>query len=67
MLACMSAVEGAACLPKDRDEVEAMTSLDGQVVVVTGAASGIGLGIGRGFHDAGASVVLGDVRQDALD
>jgi NAD(P)-dependent dehydrogenase (short-subunit alcohol dehydrogenase family) len=44
-----------------------MTSLDGQVVVVTGAASGIGLGIARRFHDAGANVVLGDVQQDALD
>ena len=44
-----------------------MTRFDGQVVIVTGAASGIGLGIARAFHDAGASVVLGDVREDALD
>ncbi len=44
-----------------------MVSFAGQVVVVTGAASGIGLGIAQAFHDAGASVVLGDVRQDALD
>ena len=44
-----------------------MTSFDGRVVIVTGAASGIGLGIARAFHDAGASVVLGDVREDALD
>src|SRR5438445_13434149 len=44
-----------------------MTRFDGQVVIVTGAASGIGLGIARAFHDASASVVLGDVRQDALD
>src|SRR5438552_16286958 len=44
-----------------------MTRFDGQVVVVTGAASGIGLGVARAFHDAGASVVLGDVREDALD
>lgn len=44
-----------------------MTDFAGQVVVVTGAASGIGLGIARAFHDAGASVVLGDVREDALD
>ena len=43
-----------------------MTRFDGQVVIVTGAASGIGLGIARAFHDAGASVVLGDVREDAL-
>src|SRR5215207_4880025 len=44
-----------------------MTRFDGQAVIVTGAASGIGLGIARAFHDAGASVVLGDVREDALD
>lgn len=44
-----------------------MTRFDGQIVIVTGAASGIGLGIARAFHDAGASVVLGDVREDALD
>jgi NAD(P)-dependent dehydrogenase (short-subunit alcohol dehydrogenase family) len=44
-----------------------MTGFDGQIVIVTGAASGIGLGIARAFHDAGASVVLGDVREDALD
>ena len=44
-----------------------MTRFDGQVVIVTGAASGIGLGIARAFHDAGASVVLGDLQNDALD
>ena len=44
-----------------------MTGFDGQGVIVTGAASGIGLGIARAFHDAGASVVLGDVQQEALD
>ena len=44
-----------------------MTEFDGQIVIVTGAASGIGLGIAQAFHCAGASVVLGDVRQDALD
>src|SRR3954466_11793932 len=44
-----------------------MARFEGQVVIVTGAASGIGLGIARAFHDAGASVVLGDVREDALD
>lgn len=44
-----------------------MVEFDGQVVIVTGAASGIGLGIAQAFHAAGASVVLGDVRQDALN
>ena len=37
------------------------------MAVVTGAASGIGLGIARRFHSAGARVVLGDVQRDALD
>ncbi len=44
-----------------------MTRFHGQVVIVTGAAPGIGLGIARAFHDAGASVALADVREDALD
>jgi 3-oxoacyl-[acyl-carrier protein] reductase len=44
-----------------------MTRFHGQVVIVTGAASGIGLGIARAFHDVGASVVLRDVQEDALD
>jgi NAD(P)-dependent dehydrogenase (short-subunit alcohol dehydrogenase family) len=46
---------------------ETMTGFDRQIVIVTGAASGIGLGIAQAFHRAGAHVVLGDVRQDALD
>ena len=44
-----------------------MTGFDGQIVIVTGAASGIGLGIAQAFHREGASVVLSDVQQDALD
>ncbi len=44
-----------------------MTGFAGQIVIVTGAASGIGLGIAQAFYREGASVVLGDVRQDALD
>lgn len=44
-----------------------MMEFKGQIVIVTGAASGIGLGIARAFHDAGGSVVLGDLHQDALD
>ena len=35
-------------------------------VVVTGAGAGIGLGIARAFHDAGARVAIGDVREGAL-
>ena len=36
-------------------------------VLITGAAAGIGFGITKCFHDAGAKVSLGDLRPDALD
>jgi NAD(P)-dependent dehydrogenase (short-subunit alcohol dehydrogenase family) len=39
----------------------------GAMVVVTGAASGLGLGIARAFHAAGARVAMGDVRKDAVE
>ncbi|MFJ8019359.1 SDR family NAD(P)-dependent oxidoreductase [Streptomyces sp. NPDC096311] len=39
----------------------------GQVAVVTGGASGIGFGLAEAFVQRGLSVVLADVRQDALD
>jgi NAD(P)-dependent dehydrogenase (short-subunit alcohol dehydrogenase family) len=38
----------------------------GQVGVVTGAASGIGLGIAKALADRGLAVVLGDVEEGAL-
>jgi 3-oxoacyl-[acyl-carrier protein] reductase len=44
-----------------------MSHFDGQIVIVTGSASGIGLGIAQAFHAAGASVVLSDLREDALE
>ena len=40
--------------------------LEGKVAVVTGAASGIGLGIARQFRAAGMQVVVADVQEDAL-
>ena len=43
-----------------------MQSVEGKVAVVTGAASGIGLGIARAFVGAGMRVVLSDNRADAL-
>lgn len=43
-----------------------MYDFSDQIVIVTGAAAGLGLGIAHAFHDAGARVVLGDVREDAL-
>lgn len=40
--------------------------LDGKVVVITGASSGLGAGFARAFADAGAGLVLGARRADAL-
>ena len=41
--------------------------LDGQVLYVTGGASGIGLATAEAFGKAGAAVFLADVRQDRID
>lgn len=40
--------------------------LDGKVVVVTGASSGLGVAFAQGFAEAGADVVLGARRVDRL-
>lgn len=40
--------------------------MDGKVVVITGASSGLGRGFARAFAEAGASVALGARREDAL-
>jgi NAD(P)-dependent dehydrogenase (short-subunit alcohol dehydrogenase family) len=39
---------------------------EGKVVIVTGAASGIGLAVARRLADEGATVIMGDVNADAL-
>jgi NAD(P)-dependent dehydrogenase (short-subunit alcohol dehydrogenase family) len=43
-----------------------MQRIEDRVAVVTGAASGIGLGIARAFAAAGMKVVLADVREEPL-
>ena len=43
-----------------------MASFDGRTVVVTGAASGIGLEVTRRFLEAGASVVAGDLAPEGV-
>jgi len=44
-----------------------MESLSQRVAVVTGAASGIGLGMARAFAAEGMRLVLADIETDALD
>ena len=44
-----------------------MRELEGRTALVTGAASGIGLGMARTFAREGMSVVLCDIRGDRLD
>jgi NAD(P)-dependent dehydrogenase (short-subunit alcohol dehydrogenase family) len=44
-----------------------MNDLRGKVAFITGAASGMGLGMARTFSAAGMKVVIADIRQDAID
>ncbi|HYM32854.1 MAG TPA: SDR family NAD(P)-dependent oxidoreductase [Candidatus Cybelea sp.] len=44
-----------------------MRDLAGKVAFVTGGASGIGLGMGRAFLEAGMKVMLADIEKPALD
>ena len=44
-----------------------MDIVRGQVAVVTGGGSGIGLALAHRFAQAGVSIMLADVQQDALD
>jgi len=44
-----------------------MQNVSGKTALVTGGASGIGLGMCQAFLDAGMQVAIADVRRDALD
>ena len=44
-----------------------MTSLEGKVIAITGAASGIGLATARLCATRGASISIADIRQEPLD
>jgi NAD(P)-dependent dehydrogenase (short-subunit alcohol dehydrogenase family) len=44
-----------------------ITTYDGAVAVITGGASGVGRALARRLRDRGASVVIADVEQAALD
>ncbi len=44
-----------------------MQEFEGRVAVITGGASGIGLGMARAFAGAGMKLVLGDLDTEALD
>lgn len=52
--------------PESFDPLDAFR-LDGQVAIVTGASSGLGVRFARVLHAAGASVVLAARRKDRLD
>src|SRR6201992_3427350 len=50
-----------------KQELAMAETLDGNVVIITGASGRIGLGLAQAFYAAGAKVALGDLRQDAVD
>jgi NAD(P)-dependent dehydrogenase (short-subunit alcohol dehydrogenase family) len=50
-----------------RDSLRTRRSLDGKVVLITGAAGSLGCELARQFAAAGARLLLWDVRSDALN
>jgi len=41
--------------------------ISGKTAIVTGAASGIGLGIATALAEAGANVVMADIQKDLVE
>lgn len=50
----------------ERSTERGMSEVDGRVAVVTGGASGIGLGMARAFAGAGMKVIVADLDTEAL-
>ncbi len=44
-----------------------MDDISGKTAIVTGAASGIGLGIAAALAEAGANVIMTDIQKDAVE
>jgi NAD(P)-dependent dehydrogenase (short-subunit alcohol dehydrogenase family) len=66
-LACDSWLQPAAAYSEAQQGARNMQDLVGKVAFVTGAASGIGLGIAEALAQAGVKVMMADIEQDALD
>src|SRR5437870_12622863 len=56
------APSGSSVENKDERTMKDYLNFNGKVALVTGAASGMGLATARAFAEAGAAVVLADVR-----
>src|SRR5688572_11308975 len=57
---------GATIAPRRHWRSSAM-EIFGKTAIVTGAASGIGLGIATALAEAGANVVMADIETDAVE
>ncbi|TVR18164.1 MAG: SDR family oxidoreductase [Planctomycetota bacterium] len=58
--------QGITMTVQELKKDEASGSLSGQTALVTGAASGLGLGVARGLYAAGAHVCLTDIDAEGL-
>jgi NADP-dependent 3-hydroxy acid dehydrogenase YdfG len=56
-----------ATLPRTEKEIALSSNIEGKVVVITGASSGLGENTARHLAKLGATVVLGARRKDRLD